>query len=82
VLNKTTAIDLATETDRNAERHFADAIAATFPVGAVLVIEAGGRMCDFDGSTDSLRTKQVIAGNARAAGETVALLRPHVKPEQ
>lgn len=42
--------------------------------GALLVTEAGGRVCDFNGGNDYLRTDQVIAGSATVVAEMVPLL--------
>lgn len=49
--------------------------------GALLVREAGGRVCDFDGGDDFLRTNQVIAGNAAVVSAMISLLQPHSKQE-
>ena len=45
--------------------------------GALLVREAGGRVCDFDGGNHFLRTNQVIAGNAAVVAAMIPLLQPH-----
>ena len=50
--------------------------------GALLVREAGGRVCDFDGGDDFLRTNQVIAGNAAVVSAMISLLQPHSKREK
>ncbi len=49
--------------------------------GALLVTEAGGCVCDFDGGPHFLRSNQVIAGSGRVVAEMTALLRPHRKPD-
>ena len=45
--------------------------------GALLVREAGGQVCDFDGGDNFLHTNQVIAGNAAVIAEMIPLLQPH-----
>ena len=47
--------------------------------GALLVREAGGRVCDFDGGDEFLRTSQVIAGNSAVVAAMVPLLKGHAK---
>jgi myo-inositol-1(or 4)-monophosphatase len=48
--------------------------------GALLVREAGGLVCDFNGGDQYLRTNQVIAGSAAVVAEMVALLKPYARP--
>ena len=50
--------------------------------GALLVTEAGGRVCDFNGGADFLRSNQVIAGSPAVVAEMVRLLMPYAKPEK
>ena len=50
--------------------------------GALLVTEAGGRVCDFDGGDQFLRTNQVIAGNANVVAAMIPLLKAHAKTEK
>ena len=50
--------------------------------GALLVTEAGGRVCDFDGGGNFLHTNQVIAGNAVVVAEMLPLLKAHAKREE
>lgn len=50
--------------------------------GALLVTEAGGHVCDFDGGSRFLHSNQVIAGNARVVAEMVALLRPYARAKR
>jgi myo-inositol-1(or 4)-monophosphatase len=50
--------------------------------GALLVREAGGRVCDFDGGDQFLRTNQVIAGNAQVVAAMIPLLKAHAKAEK
>ena len=47
--------------------------------GALLVTEARGRVCDFDGGDNFLHTNQVIAGNAHVVAEMIPLLQAHSK---
>jgi myo-inositol-1(or 4)-monophosphatase len=42
--------------------------------GALLVTEAGGHACNFDGSTRLLNTNQMIAGTPKVASELATLL--------
>ena len=50
--------------------------------GALLVQEAGGRVCDFDGGDRFLHTHQVIAGNAAVVAEMIPLLKIYAKAEK
>ncbi len=45
--------------------------------GALLVTEAGGRVCDFCGDAQFLKTNEVIAGTRDVAAELAALLSHH-----
>ena len=45
--------------------------------GALLVREAGGRVCDFDGGDRFLHTNQVIAGSPAVVAGMIPLLQPH-----
>ena len=51
-----------------------------FAAVALLVREAGGRVCDFDGGDQFLRTNQVIAGNTAVVADMIALLKAHARP--
>ena len=50
--------------------------------GALMVAEAGGRVCDFAGGDQFLRTHQVIAGNATVVADMLPLLKAHAKSEK
>ena len=72
------ALDLAQVAAGAMDGFFVMSLAAwDAAAGALLVREAGGRVCDFDGGDDFLRTNQVIAGNAAVVTEMTALLQPH-----
>ena len=45
--------------------------------GALLVREAGGFVCDFEGGDKFLETNQVIAGNAAVSSQLAKVLAPH-----
>ncbi len=47
--------------------------------GALLVSEAGGRVCDFVGGDGFLRTNQVIAGTCDVAMQMAQVLRPYAR---
>jgi len=47
--------------------------------GALMVDEAGGRVCDFDGGDRFLRTHQVVAGNVAVVADMLPLLKAHAK---
>jgi myo-inositol-1(or 4)-monophosphatase len=47
--------------------------------GALLVTEAGGRVCDFSGGNAFLHTHQVIAGTPKVVADMLPLLQLHAK---
>ncbi len=72
------ALDLAHVATGAMDGFFVMSLAAwDAAAGALLVTEAGGRVCDFDGGDGFLRSNQVIAGNAAVVAEMIPLLQPH-----
>lgn len=47
--------------------------------GALIVREAGGAVCDFNGGNEFLESNQVIAGTVPTANALVKVLQPHAK---
>ncbi len=77
------ALDLAQVAAGAMDGFFVMSLAAwDAAAGALLVTEAGGRVCDFDGGDQFLRTHQVIAGNVAVVAEMIPLLTRHAKPEK
>jgi myo-inositol-1(or 4)-monophosphatase len=72
------ALDLAQVAAGAMDGFFVMSLAAwDAAAGALMVREAGGRVCDFDGGDDFLHTNQVIAGNPAVVEEMIPLLQPH-----
>ena len=72
------ALDLAQVAAGAMDGFFVMSLAAwDAAAGALLVREAGGRVCDFEGGDDFLRTNQVIAGNAAVVSAMIPLLQPY-----
>jgi myo-inositol-1(or 4)-monophosphatase len=77
------ALDLAHVAAGSLDGFFVMSLAAwDAAAGALLVREAGGRVCDFDGGDDFLRTNQVIAGSPAVVAALIPLLHPHSKSEK
>ena len=75
------ALDLAQVASGGMDGFFVMSLAAwDAAAGALLVREAGGRVCDFDGGDQFLRTNQVIAGNTAVVADMISLLKAHAKP--
>lgn len=71
------ALDLAHVAAGRLDGFFVMSLAAwDAAAGALLVREAGGAICDFEGGDDFMRTNQVIAGSPSLATELVQVLRP------
>lgn len=72
------ALDLAHVAAGRLDGFFVMSLAAwDAAAGALLVEEAGGRICDFRGGTDYLRTNEVIAGTPGVSADMVNCLQPH-----
>jgi myo-inositol-1(or 4)-monophosphatase len=50
--------------------------------GALLVTEAGGRVCDFRGGAQFLKTNEVIAGTHAVTAELASILSQHTRQKQ
>lgn len=72
------ALDLAHVAAGRLDGFFVMSLAAwDAAAGALLVEEAGGRICDFRGGADYLRTNEVIAGTPGVSADMVKFLQPH-----
>lgn len=70
------ALDLAQVAAGRMDGFFVMSLAAwDAAAGALVVTEAGGHVCDFDGDIRFLSTNQVIAGTPNVASELATLLR-------
>jgi len=75
------ALDLAQVAAGRMDGFFVLSLAAwDAAAGALLVREAGGTICDFDGGDRFLQTNQVIAGSPALVAELVEVLRPFARP--
>jgi myo-inositol-1(or 4)-monophosphatase len=76
------ALDLAQVAAGAMDGFFVMSLAAwDAAAGALMVTEAGGRVCDFDGGGRYLQTNQVIAGNVIVVEALLPLLKAHAKPQ-
>jgi len=50
--------------------------------GALLIKEAGGLICDFDGETGFLDSGNVIAGNPKVFGQLLPVIQQHMRPSR
>ncbi|HPV23548.1 MAG TPA: inositol monophosphatase family protein [Casimicrobium sp.] len=72
------ALDLAQVAAGRMDGFFVMSLAAwDAAAGALLVREAGGFVCDFEGGDRFLETNQVIAGNAAVSSQLAKVLAPH-----
>lgn len=72
------ALDLAQVAAGRLDGFFVMSLAAwDAAAGALLVREAGGVVCDFNGGDQFLETNQVIAGNAAVSSQLVKVLAPY-----
>jgi myo-inositol-1(or 4)-monophosphatase len=74
------ALDLAHLAAGRLDGFFVMSLAAwDAAAGSLLVMEAGGHVCDFRGGNDYLRTNEVIAGTRAVCGDLVRVLAHHAR---
>jgi myo-inositol-1(or 4)-monophosphatase len=77
------ALDLAHVSAGAMDGFFVMSLAAwDAAAGALMVREAGGQVCDFEGGDNFLHTNQVIAGNPAVVAQMTALLKPYALPRK